>query len=384
MVSPVRIALLYPQSEFFPRLKDELRFALSLGLQFAGYHQPVEWQPEFINSADIKSVEQAIKKAIYHLESQLIIVVANTKTVVELTSLYEQSTLPVIVLNLGANLPAVHWNSPFLFYNSLHSWKAQWALGKWAQQQYGGICAVNTTLYEGGYLLHEAFRLGLGAAGAASLYLNVAKNFGKQFDTSSLFQQMQQQDVSHVHAVLSGNEGQHFLDTYKQTPVINEKPLTVNAFMVDETVVPANAAMHDAVFASTWYSSLDNDANHQFVAHFSAAKKKMPSAFGLLGYETGLALGIALQTAEDIDGEVLADALSNSQPIGPRGAVSLSTSPLQADMQVHILKATFDEGAKSLQHHKIAEGEHISWQSEYIAASAAAAVAGWQNPYLFT
>ena len=384
MVSPLRIALLYPQSEFFPRLKDELRFALSLGLHFAGYHQPIEWQPEFINSADIKSVEQAIKKAIYHLESQLIIVVANTKTLVELTSLYEQATIPVVVLNLGANLPSAHWSSPFLFYNSLHSWKAQWALGKWAHQQYGGICAVNTTLYEGGYLLHEAFRLGIAAAGAPSLYLNVAKNFGKQYDTSILFQQMQHQEVSYVHAMLSGKEGQHFLDTYKQTPALSEKPLTVNAFMVDETIVPANAAMHDAVFASTWYASLDNEDNNQFVAQYFSARKKKPSAFGLLGYETGMVLGIALQSAEVIDGEMLSVALTKSKPTGPRGEISLSTSPLQAEMQAYILQAKFDEQAKTLQHQKITDAEHISWQSEYIAASAAAAVAGWQNPYLFT
>jgi branched-chain amino acid transport system substrate-binding protein len=382
MLQKLSIALLYPQSEIFTRLRNDLQHATTIGLHAAGFQGQLEWHPEFINGADTKSVEQGLKKVIYHLDCQLAIVVANTRNVAEHASLIAGANLPVVVLNLGANLPVAEWANPFLFYNSLHSWKAQWALGYWAQQQYGGVCAVNTTLYEGGYLLHEAFRLGLGAGGAQTLHLNLVKNFGKMYDTTPLFQQLQQQSFSHVHAVLSGREGQDFLDKYQQTPAIRETPLTVNAFMVDDAVIAPHASMEGVVSASTWTRTATGEANTAFVEAYQHGYARAPHAFSLLGYETGLALGTALQQASAQDTGAFCAALEQVQPEGPRGAIHVSTTNMKADMPVHLFRTHFHEADQSLSQAFIGHGENADWKSPDLAASAQGAISGWQNPYL--
>jgi hypothetical protein len=380
--SSISIALLYPQSEIFTRLRADLQHAVNTGVHVAGYRGTVDWHPEFIHGADVRSLEKGFQKAIYHLDCHLAIVVANTHLVHEHAALFTKSRLPVLVLNLGAKIPKAEWANPCLFYNSLHSWKAQWSLGCWAQQQYGGKCAVNTTLYDGGYLLHEAFRLGLGAGGAQTMYLNLVKNFGKMYDTAPLFDQMAQQSFNHAHAVLSGREGKDFLDRYQALPALREKPLTVNAFMVDETVMSPHASMSGVVSATTWIRSDTSEANQVFLEAYRHQYKHVPHAFSLLGYEAGLALGNALHNAPPEDAAAFCAALENSDARGPRGKVELSTLQMQTSAPVHIFRTWVQEAKKSLHYESLGEGTSIAWNDPELVISAQAAVSGWQNPYL--
>ncbi|MES1160765.1 MAG: hypothetical protein ABUM51_08410 [Bacteroidota bacterium] len=134
--------------------------------------------------------------------------VTSTKVALSLLPTLENRQTPAILMNLGADIPGRELSSEYLFYNSLHLWKSEWVIGKWAQKKYGGEPSINMSIYEGGYGLHESFKTGTSVSGAETVKLNIVKNFSPSPDTSPLIQYLHVQKPHHSHALLSGKEGQ--------------------------------------------------------------------------------------------------------------------------------------------------------------------------------
>ncbi|WP_431212410.1 hypothetical protein ACQ86N_42990 [Puia sp. P3] len=125
-------------------------------------------------------------------------------------------------------------SSDYLFYNSLHLWKSQWAIGKWMQDIYKGEPSVNLSVYESGYGLQDSFRIGAGASGATTLKVNLVRNISGPPDTMPLIRYIQEQRSTHIHALLSGKEGEQFLQLYQEHIGPSGAGISVNPFMVED------------------------------------------------------------------------------------------------------------------------------------------------------
>jgi len=294
----------------------------------------------------------------------------------------EQQQTPLLFLNLGADIPTSELQSAYLLYNSLHLWKSQWAIGKWAQKKYGGEPAINLSIYEAGYSLHETFKAGVAAAGAETVKLNIVKNFAPLPDVRPLIQFLLAQQPAHTHALLSGKEGELFLRLFHEQGLHSKMALTVNPFMVEDELpggIPAGTAMHNAI---TWSPDLDTVSNRQFVEGYRARYDEYPNAFALLAYEAGLALAAAVQTIPGkINSTSLADALENVRPAGPRGKLSLSTRPLQTQMPVYIRQSVITPPPGQYQNRIIEILTGIEWNAPSLITQQPFS-SGWQNPYL--
>ncbi len=373
---------LFPYSGIFKHLKKDLEQGLVLGWETGGGDQVLVSCPAFIQTGSLKDTEDALKRLLLYEEVDLVIGVVSTKVALSIIPLVEKQQIPLLLLNLGADIPTRELRSPYLFYNSLHLWKSEWTMGKWAQQRYGGEPAINLSLYEAGYGLHEAFKCGAAVSGATTAKLNIVKNFSPSPDVSPLIQYLHLQQPAHVHALLSGKEGELFLQLFHEQGFHHKIPLTVNPFMVEDGM-PCEIEAGTTIFnASTWSRNLDSAHNRHFVTNYQARNNEYPHAFTLLAYEAGLALASAVGTIQGrIDSASIVGALEQVCPVGPRGELHFSTRCLQTRLPVYIRQSMIAHSSGLCENRIMATADGIEWNDPSLDGEQPIST-GWQNPYL--
>jgi branched-chain amino acid transport system substrate-binding protein len=377
----LKLGWLFPYSGIFKNLRSDLRRGLDIAFEKEGITTVIEAHPEFIQTGSFKDTEDALKKLLLFEEVDLVIGVTSSKVALGLLPLLESRQTPVILLNLGADIPTRDLSSDYLFYNSLHLWKSQWSMGKWAQRKYGGEPSINMSVYEGGYGLHEAFRLGASVSGAETVKLNMVKNFGAVADTSPLIGYIREQQPNYAHILLSGKEGDQFLQLFREHDLASKTSLTVNPFMVEDGSMAVTPAC-DCYSASTWSLNLDRQENNSFRELYNTEYGSHPNAFSLLAFEAGLALAAAIQSAPGRLGKAeLAGALALVRPHGPRGEIALSTRPLQTNHPVYIRTSVKDCSTGKLENIILETETGVEWTDHSLAAGVSY-LSGWQNPYL--
>ena len=359
----VKIGFLIPYSGIFPSLKEDLLQGLLLSLP-PGKEEQLVFSFEFIQMGDLKKVRDALQKLLMFDRVDLVIGVVNNNVIEQCGDLYMQRKVPVLINNLGARIPTRSFSNPFLFYNSLHLWKSQWAMGRWAQQQFGGLPSINMALYESGYSLHECFKLGAAASGADQVTLNVLRfEPDKEADTTPLIHYLLAQQPAHAHVLLSGREAKHFLEQYRAASC--SVSLSVSPFMADAALMPDAELLENMHHATTWSADLATRENKNFVDAYRDRFQEDPTVFSMLGYESGL---------------MIATGMDTKQVNGPRGAVNFSTEPLSALPPVYIRKTVKKEGR--IIQEQVSKEPGISWSDDALLQGAGLEASGWQNPYL--
>lgn len=373
----LKIGFLYPYSGVYPCLKEDFQQGFDLALESAGLLQQVSAFPEFIHCGELARVKSALEKLLRFDRVHLVTGVVNNKVMLQCMHDLPLQTTPVILNNLGACIPQAALNHTGLFYNSLHLWKSQWVMGRWAQQQFGGQPSINFALYESGYNLHECFKLGTAAAGAELVSLNLLKPSIGEVDTTPLIEHIRAQQPAHAHVLLSGKEAVHFLRQFRVSGLADTVQLSVSPFMAERSLIEDMQLAENTYTACTWSHDTDTAANHDFVARYRHQYTEVPGVFSLLGYETGLAVASALQQGGMNE---LAAVLQTTALNGPRGEVRISTDPLIVTQPVYIRQTKHVHG--ELKNIVLAEDNGITWSEPALAAGAALHLSGWQNPYL--
>jgi branched-chain amino acid transport system substrate-binding protein len=378
----LKLGWLFPYSSIYPDLRENLEQGLELAMQQAGSPVKIEAYPVFVQTGAIKDTEDAVKKLLLYDKTDLVMGVASSKVVPALVPLLESRKTPMILLNLGADIPNRQLSSDYLFYNSLHLWKSQWVMGKWAQRRYGGEPSINMSIYESGYGLHECFKTGTAVSGAETVKMNIIRNISSTPDTAPLIQYIREQAPSHAHILLSGKEGQQFLQLFRDENLGSTVELTVNPFMAEDGLLKDLPPGLDLYNATTWSSGLDSVANRSFVEGYGNAYGMPPSAFSLLAYEAGLALVTALEKMpEKIVPHALSQALGDCTVSGPRGEIRISTRPLQTNLPVYIRKPVQSTMTAQPLNCILATEPGIEWDDPSFNAPQSY-LTGWQNPYL--
>lgn len=336
----------------------------------------VEIITELTSQGQIQNTFEAINKLSNYHNVDLLTGIVSSLVVKELVDTINTKRLPFIYSNLGEYVPSGKVKSPFLFHNSLHLWKSQWAMGKQAQEQFGGIPAICFSVYDAGYHLHEAFRLGTVAAGASTAQINMLPLLPNQIDTSPLIQLIEKQQPSYVHAILCGVDGRDFIRRYREAGLAGKIPLTACPFMVeDELKGSMEDDIQDIQNCISWSYNLNSERNSQFIEVYEKNHMKKPSVFSVLGYESGLAAIHALRTV-NAKGVAIEEALNEITVEGPRGGISFSSDSTNShDMY---LRTPDERGSNNI----VTKLNSLGIDYQSMAALAEDGISGWQNPYL--
>ncbi|MXV17051.1 ABC transporter substrate-binding protein [Hufsiella ginkgonis] len=383
-MTKLKIGVLIPYSGLYKNLRSDFMNGLELALP-KSLKKNITLLPEYIQSGSHRQVDNAYQKLVRFEAVDLITGIVETSGLLPLIGPSIEDQMPLLISNLGAYVPPAALSSDFLFYNSLHLWKSQWAMGKWAQEQYGGNPSIGTSLYDVGYHLHECFRLGSAAAGAEQYKLYTLKNLAGSTDTTALVNALRAGNAPHAHISLTGVESEQFLRLfYEDTELVQQLPLSLNPFMVDEGIkIDHSFPAQGVPNALTWSPDLETKENKNFLKLYRKAHVKTPGIFSLLGYETGMAITAAAEitAGQAPDRTVLAEALGRIQTEGPRGSIIVQTENLQTGQPVYVRMAKKSPSTGMISNHIVATAEGTNHEDPMFA-SLTEVITGWLNPYL--
>lgn len=382
VMKKTKIGCLIPYSGIFPTLREDFLQGISLALDESSVSEDFVLVPEFINMGDLVKVREVLQKLVMFERVNLVTGIVNLSVISRCADELSQYQVPIIVNNLGERIPAEHMSHPWLFCNSLHLWKSQWSMGHWAQQQFGGLPSISMAFYEGGYSLHESFRLGASEGGASRVNIHMLQMQPPGvYDTAPLVRILEEELPGHSHVLLSGKEAGMFLEQFDASGLRGRVPVSVSPLMTEGVSLQDLSLVDQLYSATTWSADILTAENQLFVQRYEEAYQQQPPVYAMLGYETGLAIAAAWMKADKTKIKTSMRALlSNPITGGPRGMISIAGSPAQIPQPVYIRQVRSDNGI--IKQDIVAEGSGIEWNDPTVAASAAQSLSGWQNPYL--
>ena len=197
-----------------------------------------------------------------------------------------------------------------------------------------------------------------------------------------LIRYIQEQRSPHIHALLSGKEGEQFLQLYQQHIGPNGVGVSVNPFMVEDDFDVSLPPVPELFNATTWTRSLNTPDNNIFIRAYTADWEESPNAFSMLAYEAGLVLATALEgNDQKISRASLTAAIGQTHAVGPRGVLSVSTTPLRTTLPVYIRKPILSSHTGRPENTIITTSSGIDWDDPALLTEQPS-ITGWQNPYL--
>ena len=380
----IKIGTLHPASGIYPGMgrnfENGIKLAILLNKEINENFEFI-FLKEYVKQGDHKTVAEEILKLSDYENVDLICGIINARVLQLIIDNTGNKKIPLLANNLGEFIPKKEIENEYITGNSLNMWQSQWAMGQWAQKQYGGDPLMCVSVYDGGYLLHNCFQLGALAAGASTVKTGLLHLQPGIVDTSPLIEQIKKEKPSHVHAVLCGIDAKDFMKRFENSGLKAKVPLTVSPFMVEDNLMDEIKNMIEGIpNAITWTLRLPNKENETFKAAYLKEFHNLPDVFSLLGYESGLAVCNALQSlnGEKISRQNIAGSLKEVSITGPRGNFKLGFQNQNFDALIRKPVLVNNHYENSI----FSTEKTVDTTNPHIISSAKNNVSGWLNPYL--
>lgn len=386
---PLKIGFLTPYSGIYPEMSHHVVYGLLM--PFVKYNAQgkklFHIEPEYVKQGGASSVKDAVKKLLFFDQVDIVSGFVSYLNIPDILPLIEQRKKIAFFFDSGEYIPYTPQISPNIFYNSFQLWQAEYALGHWAQQEFGGKGTIVAGLYDVGYHLHTAFRQGTTQAGAEAIDLVVlgepqadvqAPAFTEYLN--AFFEKMEQNPPDYIHSIFCGQEAIQFIAKYHESSLKNKVPLVVSTHMASEEIMePLNHLDWDIYSASMWNYRDTSKVNQSFVKGYQTSMGQRPNMFNLLGYEAGLIFREMSASLEKRDWDAVRNTLQKKSIRGPRGSVNFypkSGFDLPS-ISIEKLRIRNNKVTKMV----VSRGKGLKYDDQVFRDVHQAQPSGWQNPY---
>lgn len=383
---PLKVGVLCPASSNYPTLPQDFMDGIYCALT-PQQQREIQLIPEFVHLGQQGPVGQAIDKFLFFDRMDFLTGFVGYQIIPYFLNKLEQQQKIALFADIGEYLPFLENKSDFVFYNSFQYWQGEYALGKWAQENYGGVGATLMTLYEAGYHMHQAFHIGVGQGGGSEIDMTIikhnAQNHGElAHHLEAYFEKLKKEQPSYLHALFSGQEAMDFFDQFYKSGLHKTLPLVVSPHMAsDEILIHLKDLDLKFHSASLWKHTDETKGNKQFKSRlWSFNQQTIPNIYHLLGYEIGLIVSELFQKfkAQKLD-EIIA-YLKKKTIFTPRGERNFYQNSSYALPEIFIEKVTIDKGTF---HHWILEkGARKPYTEDIYRSIKEENVSGFINPYM--
>ncbi len=357
---------------------------IQLGFSASDVNQnEVQFVSAYADSGGFRNTIKAVNQLIFFERADIVSGLISYKAVPEVMPLLEKHNKLGFFFDLGEHIPYFNNQSERLFYSSQQIWQTQYALGKWAQKEFGGSCMLVMPVYEAGYHLNSAFLQGVEEAGGTEAGLHVlpfsVKGVQKE-DMDALFEQIKKNMPTYVHAIFTGSMGNEFLASWRKSEFYGKIPLTVVENMAYDDMLKDVAELDMEMYtAFTWSRTQENAKNKEFVKRFENTGQ-MANIFGLLGYEMGLALREVKPYLLKRDWDSVSKLLQTESINGPRGERNFYPQSGFALPAIDIVKVKTSSG--KIYKTVLSQGNGLKFDADVFKSIHDGNISGWQNPYM--
>jgi branched-chain amino acid transport system substrate-binding protein len=235
----------------------------------------------------------------------------------------DQTKIPTIVANAGANVLSRAKKSPYIYRTSFSNWQPSHPMGKYIADNIGKKVTLVYSNYSAGTESVGSFKETFVPAGGQVL-AEVAPPFpNASGDFSSFIAQIQRSNPDAIYVFMSGSDAANFLKQAAQVQLFKTIKVSGSGFFVEQDVLGAigDAAPVGAITGLHWALTLDSKENKDFTADYKKKYAKQADVFAVQGYDTARVIVDALNAVKGDTGnkEGFLKAIGNVRFKSPRG-----------------------------------------------------------------
>lgn len=343
MTKALKVGFLLPYSGMYPFYGQHTMAGIACALTKNNIPaSQFNFMPTYVgNGEHTKCVEEA-KRLIFFEGVDVLMGMVNIQVIEELKPMLQNFNKLGFFLDFGEYIPSAATTGDNVYSLSMNLWQSQYALGKWAVNEFGPAGQLVMPIYEAGFNLNSSFTEGAAAAGSTGLnsfVLPQAYANNEQLNLAPFFEALEKETPNFVHAIFSGKMANQFLWQWRQSRFYDTVPL----------IVVENMAYNEALFevedmnikmysARSWHRDMQSKANKDFVKKFEDFGKQDANVFAMMGYEAGLALAHMLPQLLKGDAAEAVYQLNKKGIEGPRGLIGHQTMGINAYHPIDIVK----------------------------------------------
>jgi branched-chain amino acid transport system substrate-binding protein len=264
----------------------------------------------------------AVQKVLQSDGVDVVVGVVNSATALGVRDAIAESKKILIVANAGAADITGKARSPYIWRSSFTNAQISSAMGTHLAQSgfKDGVYAIAPD-YTAGTEVIAGFTKAF-EAGGGKVVGQAKPALGKTSDYQPFLSGIQSSGAKATFCFFSGAEAITFVRQYAQFGLAKSIPLYGSGFLTEGNVLPQQADAALGVQTTLHYTDqLDNPANKDFVAKYSAKYGESPSCFSVQAWDAANVLNRALRSATAVDGDAISAALGGVGTIedSPRG-----------------------------------------------------------------
>ena len=264
----------------------------------------------------------AVQKVLQSDGVDVVVGVVNSATALGVRDAIAESKKILVVANAGAADITGKARSPYIWRSSFTNGQISSAMGAHLAQSgfKDGVYAIAPD-YTAGTEVIAGFTKAF-EAGGGKVVGQAKPALGKTSDYQPFLSGIQSSGAKATFCFFSGAEAITFVRQYAQFGLAKSIPLYGSGFLTEGNVLPQQADAALGVQTTLHYTDqLDNPANKDFVAKYSAKYGESPSCFSVQAWDAANVLNRALRSAPAVDGDTISAALGGVGTIedSPRG-----------------------------------------------------------------
>lgn len=358
-------------------------FSAGLRMAIAEYlvDDKIELVFESIHQGTDKNlVLNGVNKLVLQHQTEVNILFCNYLLLEDIASSINALQRPLILTNIGGNLPNLFEPGEFIFMNSFGLWESAHRAASWGVNTFGKRAAHGSYFYEAGYGLYASFCNGLASAGG-EVVLNQISDFNPNPDDFVNFMsQAAAESPDFLYMLYSERDAVNFLTKLTQSAENGKFPIVTSGVLINDEIVSKIEGYPERIFnLATWDTSDDRPESKAFTENYRQQTGNTPNYFSVLGYECGASVCKAMmQDSWSKNGKDQAVALKEISFAGPRGELNYKNGLNSTSAVHHVYTLNADRTRK-----RVASLGALESVEEIVNSSRVNSnPQGWFQPYL--
>lgn len=374
MIPEIKIGMLLPQSKQYLSLdRDFMR-----GVKLNGLNVKF-----FIESIGIGSDEKMIIDKMQKLSFQEDISIfigffghRNIENVYEYAASHD---IFLLASDIGSTLPYSFKKKRGVYTNSMGIAESSYYLGTYLASQNHKNIATSSSYYDSGYGINQAIEIGLYENDSQFSGHYITPLNPRENEADCMLETLESLKPEAVFAFHSGIYAEEHASYLTQNKLAQNYPFYFTSFSINDKILQDHKnAFGDILMVSSWSENLKSKKNTAFIEKYKLIFHEKPSAFSLLGYESGLVLESLLRDSDTLPRlETLIERMKEQAPEGPRGKMEFHSDTNRTSFDSYIFKITDDET-----HIEAVLKNNGEFIQKIMQQDQPLTVGGWHNAYL--
>lgn len=320
----VKVGLLIPQSGVYAPLGTDMQRGWDLWFEVngdtLGGHEVTTVTAD--EGEDPQTGVPAAQKLLQDDGCDVLVGIVNSATALGTRDLIEESQKLLIIANAGADDITASGQSPYIWRTSFTNAQVAAAMGaNLAESDAADGVFIIAPDYAAGDEALEGFKTAF-TDGGGTIAGEDNPPFGSTQDYEPFLSRIRASGAEATFCFFAGSEAVSFVQQYREFGLFDTIPLYGSGFLTEGDVLAALGDEALGVRTTLHYTpDVDNTANEEFVQAYLDAYEEEPTVYSVQAWDAANVLNRALEAAEDLDGDSLAESLDGLDSIddSPRG-----------------------------------------------------------------